>query len=65
MAVVVIGGLITSTVLTLVVVPVVFSLIEGLRDRMRRKKPPVAQAALVAAATILDGSSGSGDQQVS
>ena len=43
MAVVVIGGLITSTVLTLVVVPVVFSLIEGLRDRVRRGKPPVAK----------------------
>jgi HAE1 family hydrophobic/amphiphilic exporter-1 len=42
MAVVVIGGLITSTVLTLVVVPVVFSLIEGLRDRVSRRKPPVA-----------------------
>jgi len=42
MAVVVIGGLITSTVLTLVVVPVVFSLIEGLRDRVRRGKPPTA-----------------------
>jgi HAE1 family hydrophobic/amphiphilic exporter-1 len=38
MAVVVIGGLITSTLLTLVVVPVVFSLIEGLRDRMRRRR---------------------------
>jgi HAE1 family hydrophobic/amphiphilic exporter-1 len=63
MAVVVIGGLITSTILTLVVVPVVFSLIEGLRDRMRRKKPPVA--ALVAAAKIIDGSSGPGDAPVS
>src|SRR5262245_31653669 len=42
MAVVVIGGLVTSTMLTLVVVPVVFSLIEGLRDRLRRKRPPVA-----------------------
>jgi hypothetical protein len=28
--------------LTLVVVPVVFSLIEGLRDRLRRKRPPIA-----------------------
>jgi hydrophobic/amphiphilic exporter-1 (mainly G- bacteria), HAE1 family len=68
MAVVVIGGLITSTVLTLVVVPVVFSLIEGLRDRMHRKKPPMAQAvapSLVAAATIIDGSSGPGDGQMS
>ena len=42
MAVVVIGGLVTSTMLTLVVVPVVFSLIEGLRDRLRRTRPPVA-----------------------
>jgi len=42
MAVVVIGGLVTSTLLTLVVVPVVFSLIEGLRDRVRRRKLPVA-----------------------
>jgi HAE1 family hydrophobic/amphiphilic exporter-1 len=40
MAVVVIGGLITSTLLTLVVVPVVFSLIESLRDRLRRRRPP-------------------------
>jgi HAE1 family hydrophobic/amphiphilic exporter-1 len=45
MAVVVIGGLVTSTMLTLVVVPVVFSLIEGLRDRLRRKRPPVAMIA--------------------
>ncbi|MEZ4364140.1 MAG: efflux RND transporter permease subunit [Kofleriaceae bacterium] len=44
MAVVVIGGLITSTVLTLVVVPVVFSLFEGLRERLRRGKPPAAKA---------------------
>ncbi len=40
MAVVVIGGLVTSTLLTLVVVPVVFSLIEGLRGRVRRAAPP-------------------------
>jgi len=42
MAVVVIGGLITSTVLTLVVVPVVYSLVEGVRDRVRGPRPPVA-----------------------
>jgi hydrophobic/amphiphilic exporter-1 (mainly G- bacteria), HAE1 family len=42
MAVVVIGGLVTSTLLTLVVVPVVYSLIEGLRDRLRGNRPPVA-----------------------
>jgi HAE1 family hydrophobic/amphiphilic exporter-1 len=50
MAVVVIGGLVTSTVLTLVVVPVVFSLIEGLRDRLRGGKVPVAMVV----ATIAD-----------
>jgi HAE1 family hydrophobic/amphiphilic exporter-1 len=53
MAVVVIGGLVTSTVLTLVVVPVVFSLIEGLRDRLRGGKVPVA--------TIVNGAQGALD----
>ena len=43
MAVVVIGGLISSTVLTLVVVPVVYSLIEGARDKVLRRKPPKAE----------------------
>ncbi|HEX8112085.1 MAG TPA: efflux RND transporter permease subunit, partial [Kofleriaceae bacterium] len=52
MAVVVIGGLVTSTLLTLVVVPVVFSLIEGLRDRLRRRRPPVAM--------VIDAGGGSG-----
>jgi len=42
MAVVVIGGLITSTMLTLVVVPVVYSLFEGLRGRIWHRKPPSA-----------------------
>jgi hydrophobic/amphiphilic exporter-1 (mainly G- bacteria), HAE1 family len=43
MAVVVIGGLITSTMLTLVVVPVVYSLFEGLRAKIwRRRTPPSA-----------------------
>ncbi|MCC6747275.1 MAG: efflux RND transporter permease subunit [Deltaproteobacteria bacterium] len=37
MAVCVIGGLITSTLLTLVVVPVVYSLIEGAAERLRRR----------------------------
>jgi hydrophobic/amphiphilic exporter-1 (mainly G- bacteria), HAE1 family len=38
MALVIIGGLITSTVLTLVVVPVVYSLLDGLTTRLARKK---------------------------
>jgi HAE1 family hydrophobic/amphiphilic exporter-1 len=46
MAVVVIGGLITSTMLTLVVVPVIFSLIEGLRER-RRRSPAIPVATVV------------------
>jgi HAE1 family hydrophobic/amphiphilic exporter-1 len=57
MAVVVIGGLVTSTMLTLLIVPVVFTLIEGLRDWLRDlllggkpPKPPVA--------TIVDGAHG-------
>jgi hydrophobic/amphiphilic exporter-1 (mainly G- bacteria), HAE1 family len=45
MAVVVIGGLITSTLLTLLVVPVVYSLIEGLRERVRRKPAVVGALA--------------------
>jgi HAE1 family hydrophobic/amphiphilic exporter-1 len=47
MAVVVMGGLITSTVLTLVVVPVVYSLFEGARRRLFKKKY-AAQAAAAA-----------------
>ncbi|WP_233595593.1 MULTISPECIES: efflux RND transporter permease subunit [Corallococcus] len=38
MALVIIGGLITSTVLTLVVVPVVYSLLDGLSARFSRRK---------------------------
>jgi HAE1 family hydrophobic/amphiphilic exporter-1 len=42
MAVVIIGGLITSTVLTLGVVPVVYSLADGLRARFSRKAAAAA-----------------------
>jgi HAE1 family hydrophobic/amphiphilic exporter-1 len=38
MAVVIIGGLITSTVLTLGVVPVVYSLVDGMRERFSRRR---------------------------
>ncbi len=41
MAVAVIGGLLTSTFLTLVVVPVVFSIVEGLRQRRKRRPTEV------------------------
>ncbi len=40
MALVIIGGLITSTVLTLVVVPVVYSLLDGLASRKRHAEAP-------------------------
>ena len=36
MAVAIIGGLVTSTVLTLGIVPVVYSLLDGLRSRLAR-----------------------------
>jgi hydrophobic/amphiphilic exporter-1 (mainly G- bacteria), HAE1 family len=39
---VVIGGLFSSTLLTLVVVPVVYSLVEGLKVRFSRRPSPVA-----------------------
>ena len=42
MAVCVIGGLISSTLLTLVVVPCIFSLIEGLKAKISRNKPAQA-----------------------
>jgi HAE1 family hydrophobic/amphiphilic exporter-1 len=38
LATVVIGGLFTSTVLTLVVIPVIYSLFDGLRQRMGRRR---------------------------
>ena len=37
MAVVVIGGLVTSTALSLLVVPVVFSYMTGFEDRIKRR----------------------------
>jgi HAE1 family hydrophobic/amphiphilic exporter-1 len=41
MAVAIIGGLLTSTVLTLGIVPVVYSLLDGLRSRLWKKKAHV------------------------
>jgi HAE1 family hydrophobic/amphiphilic exporter-1 len=40
LATVVIGGLLSSTILTLVVIPVAYSLIDGLRDRVHRRRHP-------------------------
>ena len=38
---VVIGGLFSSTFLTLIVVPAVYPLVEGLRERLRREEEPL------------------------
>jgi len=40
LATVVIGGLISSTILTLLVIPVVYSLVDGLRSRVERRRHP-------------------------
>ncbi|HCT79470.1 MAG TPA: hydrogenase expression protein [Micromonosporaceae bacterium] len=45
LAVVVIGGLITSTLLTLVLVPVLYSLTEGTKTRLTRRREPTTAAA--------------------
>lgn len=47
MAVVVIGGLVTSTVLSLFVVPVVFELVDDLKDRVMRRRPAGVPAVAV------------------
>ena len=39
LAIVVIGGLLSSTVLTLIVLPVLYNLVEGRRDRRLAKRP--------------------------
>ena len=41
MALPVIGGLVASTLLTLVVVPVVYMWVEGLRERLGSRRGPV------------------------
>ena len=48
LAIVVIGGLFTSTLLTLVLVPVLYTLVEGARERRRARREPQVQAEPVA-----------------
>lgn len=45
MAIAVIGGVISSTLLSLIVVPVVYLSIENLKSRLRRRRPPKPRAA--------------------
>ncbi|MEE6388070.1 efflux RND transporter permease subunit [Microbacterium paraoxydans] len=49
LAIVVIGGLVSSTVLTLIVLPTLYNLVEGARERRRARKGEQHDAALVAA----------------
>lgn len=46
MATAVIGGLLTSTILTLFVVPVVYSLLDELANRVQRKRQPLTDASV-------------------
>jgi HAE1 family hydrophobic/amphiphilic exporter-1 len=43
LAATVVGGVIASTLLTLVVVPTMYTLLDGMRSRFARKLTPVAQ----------------------
>ncbi|WP_431898303.1 efflux RND transporter permease subunit, partial [Micromonospora haikouensis] len=49
LAVVVIGGLVTSTLLTLVLIPVLYTMVEGRRERRQaRRSSPAPQPETVA-----------------
>ncbi|MBF0817668.1 efflux RND transporter permease subunit [Microbacterium paludicola] len=69
LAIVVIGGLLSSTVLTLIVLPTLYNLVEGARERRRAKKglppehrdpeptaPEEREATIAAPATVPEGS---------
>ena len=61
LAIVVIGGLVSSTILTLILVPVLYSLVEGAKER-RREKQQIRDMTRdrAAASTVAAGSAGSG-----
>ncbi|MDO9395364.1 MAG: efflux RND transporter permease subunit [Herbiconiux sp.] len=46
LAIIVIGGLVSSTLLTLIVLPVLYNLVEGTRERRRNRREERAKAAL-------------------
>jgi multidrug efflux pump subunit AcrB len=48
---VVIGGLLSSTFLTLIVVPASYRLLEGLRERLRRDERPLSAPASASGAS--------------
>lgn len=54
LAIVVIGGLVSSTVLTLVVLPVLYSMVEGGRERRKLRKAAAAEPAAAAPAPAAD-----------
>lgn len=62
MAVVVIGGVISSTMLTLVLVPVVYTYITQLETAAKGFRWPLQRAAVKAAAPIGGGSNGGAKQ---
>ncbi|MBZ5556210.1 MAG: efflux RND transporter permease subunit [Acidobacteriia bacterium] len=67
MARAVIGGLITSTILTLVVVPVVYTLLEDLAARLTRRRHaavPAAATALTLAIALAFGAAGTASAQI-
>ena len=52
LAIVVIGGLVSSTVLTLVVLPTLYHLVEGRRQRRRDRKAGQVEAGSVGAGSV-------------
>ncbi len=60
LAIVVIGGLISSTVLTLLVLPTLYNLVEGARERRAAKRGDAGQAADVAGAGEADAAGDAG-----
>jgi HAE1 family hydrophobic/amphiphilic exporter-1 len=53
LAIIVIGGLVSSTLLTLIVLPVLYNLVEGTRERRRNRREGRAQEVAAAELTLL------------
>ncbi|MGD8168631.1 efflux RND transporter permease subunit [Herbiconiux sp. P16] len=53
LAIIVIGGLVSSTLLTLIVLPVLYNLVEGTRERRRNRREARAQEVAAAELTLL------------